>query len=344
VTASGNQIVVYQPNETVRLDVRLENETVWLNRRQMAQLFGRDVKTIGKHIANALSEELASSSVVSNFATTQRLENPTVAKSAIVEASQNPVVAKFATTAADGKTYQVEYYSLDVILSVGYRVKSAQGILFRRWANTVLKEYLLRGYSVNARLNQLEDKMDRRLAQHDQAIVDLKEKVDFFVQTKTPPLRGVFYDGQLWDARALVLKLVAGAKRSLVLIDNWASPEVFDLFAKKRKGVKVTVFTSEHYDKKHVPHRKISESDVKTFNAQYPKLAVRYNETFHDRFLIVDDKELYVIGASLKDLGRKCFAFTKLDTSEIRRIKKTVFGASVGATASAAGVEEKGDL
>ena len=150
-----NQIVVYQPNETVRLDVRLENETVWLNRIQMALLFGRDVKTIGKHVANALSEELATM----------------------------PVVAKFATTATDGKTYQVEYYSLDVVLSVGYRVKSPQGILFRRWANTVLKEYLLRGYSVNTRLNQLEDKMDRRLAKHDSDIAELKEKVDFFVQT-----------------------------------------------------------------------------------------------------------------------------------------------------------------
>ena len=155
MSEKGNQIVVYQPNETVRLDVRLENETVWLNRIQMALLFGRDVKTIGKHVANALSEELATMSVV----------------------------AKFATTATDGKTYQVEYYSLDVVLSVGYRVKSPQGILFRRWANTVLKEYLLRGYSVNIRLNQIEDKMDRRLAKHDSDIAELKEKVDFFVQT-----------------------------------------------------------------------------------------------------------------------------------------------------------------
>ena len=133
--------------------MRLENETVWLNRHQMAQLFGRDIKTIGKHIANALSEELACNSVVSDYATTQSHQNPTVANFATVGTSQGSVVAKFATTAADGKVYQVEYYSLDVILSVGYRVKSAQGILFRRWANTVLKEYLLRGYSVNARLN-----------------------------------------------------------------------------------------------------------------------------------------------------------------------------------------------
>ena len=193
----------------------------------------------------------------------------------------------------------------------------------------MLKEYLLRGYSVNARLNQLEDTMHRNLARHDDRIATLEQKVDFFVQTQIPPVQGVFYDGQLWDARALVLKLVAGAKRSMILIDNWATPGTLDLFAKKRKGVKVTIFTSEHYDKKHVPHRKISDADIKTFNTQYPKLAVRYNETFHDRFLIIDDKELYLIGASLKDLGHKCFAFTKLDAGEIRRIKSAAFGAAV---------------
>ena len=141
------------------------------------------------------------------------------------------------------------------------------------------------------------------------------------------PSQGVFYNGQLWDARGLVLKLIQSAKRSLILIDNWANTEVLDLFTKKRKGVRLTIFTSEHYDKKHVPHRKISLADVVTFNAQYPKLAVRYNETFHDRFLIIDDKELYLIGASLKDLGSKCFAFTKLDPADIRRIKKTAFAA-----------------
>ena len=140
----------------------------------------------------------------------------------------------------------VTCYNLDAIISVGYRVNSILGVKFRQWATGVLKEYLLQGYSVNARMNQLEDKMDRRLAQHDQAIVELKDKVDFFVQTQTPPIQGVFYDGQLWDARALVLKLVARAKRSLILIDNWANTEVLDLFAKKRKGVRLTIFTSEH--------------------------------------------------------------------------------------------------
>ena len=219
----------------------------------------------------------------------------------------------------------MEYFNLDVIISVGYRVNSRRGILFRQWATHVLKDYMLRGYAVQERLNLLEDKIDRKFAKTETDIAALKDKVDFFVQTQTPPLQGVFYDGQLWDARALVLKLIGNAKRSLILIDNWATPEVLDLFAKKREGVKVTIFTSEHFDRKHTPHHKISDADIKTFNAQYPKLAVRYNDSFHDRFIIIDDRELYLVGASLKDLGRKCFAFTKLDAGEIRRIKKEAF-------------------
>lgn len=290
-----NEIVVYQPDETTRLSVCFDGETVWLSQEQMIVLFQRDRSVISRHIANALKEGEVDKENCLHILQTNTKGRPEVV------------------------------YNLEVVTSVGYRVKSLRGVLFRRWANRVLKEYLLRGYSVNARMNQLEDKMDRRLAQHDQAIVDLKEKVDFFVQTQIPPLQGVFYDGQLWDARALVLQLVSRAKRSLVLIDNWAAPETLDLLAKKGKGVKVTVFTSEHYDTKHVPHHKISPADVETFNAQYPKLAVRYNEYFHDRFLIIDDKELYLIGASLKDLGRKCFAFMKLDPGEIPRIKKTAF-------------------
>jgi hypothetical protein len=297
---SENQIIVYQPNETVRLDVRLENETVWLTQEQMSLLFGRDQSVIARHVNNIFNEG---------------------------ELNKNSVYAKNAYTASDGKTYQVAFYNLDVVISVGYRVKSVQGTRFRQWATGVLKEYLIRGYAVNTRLNQLEDKVDRRFAKQESDIAELKNKIDFFIQTETPPLQGVFYDGQLWDARSLVLKLVSGAKKSLLLIDNWATVETLDLFTKKRKGVKLTIFTSQHYDKKHVPHHKISDEDVKIFNTQYPKLTVNYNETFHDRFLIVDDKELYLIGASLKDLGKKCFAFTKLDVGEIERIKKAAFGA-----------------
>ena len=316
---SENQIIVYQPNETMRLDVRLENETVWLNRHQMAQLFGRDIKTIGKHIANALKEELSETAVPSHLSAANIAKNATNQNN-----SSFPTVAIFATVQLEGErkvVRQVEYYSLDVILSVGYRVKSPQGILFRRWANTVLKDYLLRGYAVNHRLNQLEDKVDRRFASQDQRLTSLEEKVDFFVQTQTPPLQGVFYDGQLWDAYALVEKLIASAKKSILLIDNWATVETLDMFAKKQKGVSVTVVTSAHPDKQGNPRPKISSVDVAKFNAQYPTLIVKYSEKFHDRFLILDDQELYLIGASLKDLGKKCFGFTKMDAGEIAGIK-----------------------
>ena len=289
-----NEIVVYQPDETVRLDVRLEENTVWLTQNQMTDLFQRDRSVITRHINNVFAEG--------------ELDEQSNVHFLHIAISDKPV----------------KMYSLNVIISVGYRVKSFRGTQFRIWATNVLREYLLRGYSVNARLNQLEDRMDRRLAKTEAEVIELKEKVDFFVQTKEPPLQGVFYDGQLWDARALVLSLVSRAKRALILIDNWATPETLDLFTKKRKGVKVTIFTSEHFKKK-APHHSISDADIATFNAQYPKLSVRYTEKFHDRFLIVDDRELYLIGASLKDLGRKCFAFTKLDPAAIRAIKRSAF-------------------
>jgi len=216
--AAENQIVVYQPNETVRLDVRLENETVWLTQEQIANLFGTKRPAITKHLANIYkSGELERDGTCS-----------------ILEHMGN-----------DGRqSYRTMFYNLDAILSVGYRVNSRNATLFRRWATQVLKAYLLKGYAVNTRLSQLEDKVDRRLAKAEADVADLKEKVDFFVQTQTPPLQGVFYDGQLWNARALVLKLIQSAKRSLILIDNWATLETLDLFAKKRKGVKVTIITS----------------------------------------------------------------------------------------------------
>jgi hypothetical protein len=301
MSANENQIVVYQPNETIRLDVRLENETVWLTQSQMGELFGCTTRNVRLHLENIYScGELSPEATRKDF-----------------------FLVRLEGTRQVRRT--VTCYNLDAIISVGYRVNSVLGVKFRQWATQVLKDYLLRGYSVNARLTLLEDKVDRRLSKHDERMESLEKKVDFFVQTQTSPLQGVFYEGQLWDARALVEKWIAGAKRAIVLIDNWATAEVLDLFAKKRKGVKVTIVTSEHFDRKHVPNRKISEADIKAFNAQYPKLAVRYTEAFHDRFLIIDDRELYLIGASLKDFGRKCFGFTRMDAGEIRRIKKAAF-------------------
>ena len=189
-----NEIVVYNPDETVRLDVRLEENTVWLTQNQMTDLFQRDRSVITRHINNVFAEG--------------ELDEQSNVHFLHIAISDKPV----------------KMYSLNVIISVGYRVKSFRGTQFRIWATNVLREYLLRGYSVNARLNQLEDRMDRRLAKTEADVIELKEKVDFFVQTKEPPLQGVFYDGQLWDARALVLSLVSRAKRALILIDNWATP------------------------------------------------------------------------------------------------------------------------
>ena len=201
MSASENQIVVYQPNETVRLDVRLENETVWLTQARLGVLFGVDRTVVNRHIHNI-------------YKTGELEESATCAKIAQVQNEGGRSITRI-----------VPFYNLDMIIAVGYRVNSLQATRFRQWATRVLKEYLLRGYSVNARLSQLEDKVDRRLAKHERDIIELKNKVDFFVQTETPPLQGVFYDGQLWDARALVLKLIQSAKRSLILIDHWVMNE-----------------------------------------------------------------------------------------------------------------------
>ena len=311
-----NEIVVYQPNKTIRLDVRVKNETVWLNRHQMAQLFGRDIKTIGKHIANALKEEL--SEAPNNDNSKNMSTNSLDMKEVTVSGNRESVVAIFATTAADGKTYQVEYYNLDVILSVRYRVKSSQGILFRRWANTVLRDYLLRGYAFNQRLNQLEDKMDRHLAKHDEEIVELKDKIDFFVQTSMPPVQGVFFDGQVFDAKVFAAKHILSAQKSILLIDNWVNIVTLELLAKKANGVTVEIITSHRGNG-------LSASDIATFNMQYGGLTIHESNTFHDRFLIIDDNTLYLIGASFKDLGRKCFAFTIMDSSIIPDLKARAF-------------------
>jgi hypothetical protein len=187
-------------------------------------------------------------------------------------------------------------------------------------AFVAMRKFLLE----NAQLFQRIESVEQRQIATEGKVNEILNRLN----TGEIPSQGVFYEGQLWDARALVLKLIESAKRSLILVDNWATGDVLELFPKKRKGVKVTIVTSEHFDRKHVANHKISDGDVQAFNAQYPKLDVRYSEAFHDRFLIIDDRELYLVGASLKDLGRKCFGFTKMDAGEIRRIKKTAFAGS----------------
>ena len=267
------EIILYQPDNEVKLEVRLENETVWLNRGQLAELFARDVKTIGKHVNNALKEELAGISVV----------------------------AKFATTATDGKVYQVEYYNLDMVLSVGYRVKSSRGIEFRRWANKVLKEYLLKGHAINYRLEQ----MDTRLQKHERQIEYLTDKVDFFVRTSLPPVEGIFYDGQLFDAYKFATDLIRSARQSLLLIDNYVDESVLLMLSKRNAGVKADIYTQA------ISHQ--LQLDMQKHNSQYPPIGIHTYKKCHDRFLIIDGTEVYHIGASLKDLGKKMFAFSKLE-------------------------------
>ena len=262
------EIVLYQPDEVVKLEVRLEDETVWLNRLQLAELFARDVKTIGKHISNALKEELAGVATVAKFATVQKEGDRTVIR-------------------------QVEHYNLDVILSVGYRVKSQRGVEFRRWANQVLKDYLLKGYAVNSRIERLEQRMTRN-----------EEKIDFFVRTSLPPVEGVFCDGQLFDAYKFAADLIKSARRSLVLIDNYVDETVLTLLSKRAGGVTATIYTA-----KITPQLQL---DLDRHNDQYPPVNIHTCSKCHDRFLIIDNRNVYHIGASLKDLGRKMFAFSRL--------------------------------
>lgn len=273
-----NEIILYQPDSTLSLDVRVENETVWLNRNQIATLFDRDVKTIGKHINNALKEELDGLSVI----------------------------AKFATTASDGKTYQVEYYNIEMITSIGYRVKSKRGVQFRVWANKILKDYLLRGYSVNQRLLYMESRIDRRLLEHDKRLDDLTDKVDFFIRTSLPPKEGVFFNGQIFDAHEFICRLIKSANKRIILIDNYVDESVLVQLDNRNADVSAVIYTGEI--------SRTFRQSVNRHNRQYAPIDVRTADRIHDRFLIIDDT-LYHIGASIKDLGKKLFAFSKLEIS-----------------------------
>lgn len=272
-----NEIVLYQPNEMMRLEVRLENETVWLTQQQIADLFGTKRPAITKHLSNIFkSGELEEGSTCS-----------------ILE-----------HMAADGsRTYSTKYYNLDVILSVGYRVNSVNATMFRRWANQVLKEYLLRGYSVNHRLMQIEDRIDRRLSEHDRHLLMLDEKVDFFVRTSLPPKEGILFQGQIFDAHVIISKLVESANTRIVLIDNYVDTTVLTQLDKRKLGVKATIYTQEI--------KPVLRQDLRCHNQQYPEITIHVYHGAHDRFLIIDET-VYHIGASLKDLGKKLFAFSEM--------------------------------
>ena len=280
------EIILYQPDETVRLEVRLEDDTVWLTQAQMAELFQTTRNNVTLHIGNIFKEG---------------------------ELSEFSVRKESLLTAADGKKYHTKFYNLDVIISVGYRVKSQRGTKFRQWANKVIKDYLLRGFAVNQQLMQLENRVNARIDAHIQtdqnhflqietALKNHQEKIDFFVRTNQPPVEGVLFEGQIFDAYKLVEALVKSAKREIILIDNYIDAAIFDLLEKREQGVAATIYT-EHVGQ--------SLTHLQQLNQQQygRRIEVKeYNNRFHDRFLILDDA-LYHFGASFKDLGKRLFAF-----------------------------------
>lgn len=269
------EIILYQPDEAVRLEVRLEDETVWLTQAQIAELFQRDRTVITKHINNVFKEN--------------ELEEKSNVHFLHIANSDKPV----------------KFFSLDVIISVGYRVKSVRGTQFRQWANKILKEYLLKGYSINQRLNDMEYRMNNKFFQIEKTIAEHDAKIDFFVRTSLPPVEGIFFDGQIFDAYKFATDLIKSAKCSLILIDNYVDESVLLMLSKRNIGVSATIYTQRITQQ--------LQLDLDRHNSQYPPIDIRTYRDSHDRFLIIDNTEVYHIGASLKDLGKKMFAFSKLE-------------------------------
>ena len=265
-TAKG-EIVMYQPDETIRLEVRVENETVWLTQQQMADLFNATKQNVSLHISNIYNEgELDEISTVKDSLTVRQEGNRTVRR-------------------------HVKYYNLDVIISVGYRVKSLRGTKFRQWANRILKDYLLHGHSINRRFEQIEHRL---------AVAE--EKIDFFVQQSLPPVEGIFYDGQIFDAYVQIVSLIKQAKRSIVLVDNYVDETTLTMLSKREPNVSATIYTKQTAQQFLL--------DVQRHNQQYPPITIHTCQHNHDRFLIIDDV-VYIFGASLKDAGKKLLDFIR---------------------------------
>ena len=281
IESNKGEIVMYQPDETIRLEVRMGEDTVWLTQQQMADLFDKDRTVIGRHIRNIYKEE---------------------------ELERNITCAKFAHMGADGdQAYEFTAYNLDVIISVGYRVKSKRGTKFRQWANKVLKEYLLRGYVVNTRIAALE----QHAAQQDIEIKELKDKVAFFVRSSLPPVEGIFYDGQIFDAYAHIISLIKQAKTSIVLIDNYIDVDTLTMLSNRNSNVSATIYTRQLSQQQQL--------DVQRHNQQYPPIIINVCQRNHDRFLIIDDV-VYVFGASLKDAGKKLFAYIRMQETSAQEL------------------------
>lgn len=262
------ELILYQvDNGGIQLEVKVEEETVWLTQAQMAELFETTRNNVTLHISNVFKEK---------------------------ELIQESVCKDSLLTAKDGKKYKTKFYNLDVIISVGYRVKSQRGTQFRIWATQILKGYLLKGYAVHKRL----DRIEHRLTEHDKSF-------DLLIKTNVLPNEGIFFDGQMFDAYKFTIDLIKKATNSIVLIDNYIDENTLLMLSKRADNVSATIFTA-----------RITEQlklDLEKYNSQYQKIKIEKYTKAHDRFLILDNKDVYHIGASLKDLGRKWFAFSKLN-------------------------------
>ena len=280
-------VVVYRTEDnTLQLDVQLAEETVWLAQQQMAVLFDTTKQNVSLHINNIFKEG---------------------------ELDKISVVKDYLTTASDGKKYRTTYYNLDVIISVGYRVKSKRGTQFRQWALKVIKDYMLRGYAINQQMLVMEERIDRKINNHTEQIQDLQKKIDFFVRTSLPPHQGIFYDGQIFDAYTFINDRIREATTRIILIDNYIDDSVLTILSKRAENVVATIYTKK-------PTAQL-QLDIQKHNAQYPPISVIEFDRSHDRFLCIDDT-VYHLGASIKDLGKKWFAFCRMEMSSSELLQR----------------------
>ena len=284
IESTKGEIVMYQPDETIRLEVRVEDDTVWLTQQQMAELFLSTKQNVSLHINNIFRED---------------------------ELEENSVVKESLTTARDGKKYKTKYYNLDVIISVGYRVKSKRGTKFRQWANRVLKDYIIRGYAINQQVKYLEQKMDARFQDYDAQIAEMQDKISIFVQSSLPPTEGIFYDGQIFDAYVQISDLIKQAQKSIVLVDNYIDETTLTILSKRHADVVATIYTRQLNQQQQL--------DFQRHNQQYPPITINTCQHNHDRFLIIDDV-VYLFGASLKDAGKKLFAYIQMQETPATEI------------------------
>jgi len=273
--SNRGEIVMYQPDETIRLEVKLEDDTVWLTQQQMSLLFSVKENTITYHIKEI-------------YRTEELEQEGTARKIRVVRKEGNRIVNRM-----------IDFYNLDMIISVGYKVNSKRGVKFRQWASKVLKDYLIKGYSINKGLQEIRERVDS----HDKRIVELEGKVDFFVRSSLPPVEGVFYDGQIFDAYVQIVSLIKQARHSIVLIDNYIDEATLTMLSKREAGVSATIYTRQLSQQQQL--------DVQRHNQQYPPININVCQHNHDRFLIIDDT-VYLFGASLKDAGKKLFAYIKM--------------------------------